>query len=156
MDESQARLDALAFLKRNHLGAVATISPDRKPHASIVGYTADENFNVYFLTPMNTRKYEALRAHPEVAFTVFTADIPQTLQLEGMATDISLSLDAAEKKEDLFELLRSNPYFYAPITKLDPAESAVIWIQPKWIRWADYAFEKSGSENVFKEITLNI
>ena len=154
MEESHARIDALAFLKRHRTGVLATVSKEWEPHASAVHYTADNEFNVYVLTLMSSRKYAALSAHPGVAFTVLTEDVPQTLQMEGVAMDISLSEDAKGKKDELFEVLNKNPFFYAPITKLDPATSAVIWIQPKWIRWADYAFAKTGNDRVFKEIII--
>ena len=153
-DMDRARKDALAFLKRHKTGVLATIPGEYQVHASTVYYTADDNFNVYFLTLINARKYKALRAHPQIAFTVFTPDVPQTLQIEGMAMDISLDEEAAEKKDELFGVLNSNPWFYPPISKLDPAESVIVWIRPTWIRWADYAFAKQGTDHVFKEIPV--
>lgn len=149
-----ARTDALAFLKRNKLGVLATISAEDTPHASMVYYTADDDFNFYFLTLVSTRKYSALCAHPQVAFTIARDDVPQTLQIEGMAMDISLDAEASKKKEEIFEVLNSNPWFYAPVTKLDPATTAVIWVRPTWIRWADYAFADKGTEHVFREIPI--
>ena len=153
-EDLKAREDALAFLKRHRTGVLATAGHDNIPHASAVHYTADDDFNVYILTLTNSRKYAALTAHPQVAFTVITEDVPQTLQMEGMAMDISLSEEAKHKKEEIFQVLNANPFFYAPIAKLDPAASAVIWIQPKWIRWADYAFAKDGNDRVFKEVLV--
>lgn len=149
---TMARADALAFLKRHKVGVVATFAGEYQPHASMVYYTADDDFNIYFLTLMSTRKYKALQAHPQVAFTVSTPDVPQTLQIEGMATDISLDKEAEKKKEELFAVLNSNPWFYPPASKLDPAESVVVWIRPTWIRWADFAFAETG--HVFKEIPV--
>ena len=151
-----ARTDALGFLKRNKTGVLATISEGNMPHASLVNYTADDDFNIYILMQTNSRKYAALSAHPEVAFTVARIDVPQTLQVEGMAMDISLDDVASKRKEVLFEVLNANPWFYPPMSKLDPATSAIIWIRPTWIRWADYAFAEEGTERVFKEIPINL
>lgn len=151
-DLDRARKDALAFLTRNKTGVLGTVSHTGDVHASMVYYMADENFNIYFLTLINSRKCAGLSAHPQVAFTVATPDVPQTLQIEGMAMDISLDEEAAKKKDDLFKVLNSNNWFYAPVTKLDPAETVLVWIKPTWIRWADYAFEESGTAHVFKEI----
>ncbi|MDO8548340.1 MAG: pyridoxamine 5'-phosphate oxidase family protein [bacterium] len=155
-DPNKARQDALAFLKRHKAGVLATTASEYKVHASMVYYTADDDFNIYILTQIHSRKFKALQAHPQVAFTISTPDIPQTLQIEGMAMDISLDEDAAKKKEELCSVLNDNPWFYGPITKLDPAESVVVWIRPTWIRWADYAFAESGSEHVFKEIPVKL
>ncbi|MFA7310083.1 MAG: pyridoxamine 5'-phosphate oxidase family protein [Candidatus Paceibacterota bacterium] len=153
-EEPRARTDALAFLKRNRTGILATVAKEWTPIASAVHYTADDNFNIYFLTLMSSRKYAALSAHPEVAFTVMREDVPQTLQIEGTAMDISLSAEASAKKDELFEILNKNLFFYPPISKLDPAESAIIWLKPNWIRWADYAFAKPGSDQAFKKIVI--
>lgn len=152
-DLDRARTDALAFLNRHKVGVLATYASEYQVHASMVYYIADDEFNIYFLTLMSTRKYKALQAHPQVAFTISTPDVPQTLQIEGMAADISLDAEAAEKKEELFKVLNSNPWFYPPASKLDPAESVVVWIRPTWIRWADFAFAAAGQ--VFKEIPVS-
>lgn len=147
-----ARRDALSFLKHHKTGVLSTISPERRAQASMVYYTADDDFNVYFLTLVNSRKYAALCAHPQVAFVVSSSEVPQTLQIEGAAIDISLDPEAAKKKEELFDVLNSNPWFYTPVSKLDPAETSVVWVRPTWVRWADYAFAPQGSGRVFTEL----
>jgi general stress protein 26 len=153
MDEN-ARKEALAFLLRHKTGVLSTLSLEGQVHGSMLYYTADDDFNIYFLTLSNSRKFKALQANPRVAFTVATPEVPQTLQIEGIATDISLDEEAAKKKEQLLETLNSNPWFYAPVAKLDLADTTVVWVRPTWIRWADYAFADAGSEHVFKEIEV--
>jgi len=150
----QARQEALAFLKHHKTGVLATVSLKGEAQANMIYYTADDDFNVYFLTLANTRKYQGLLAHPQVAFTVSTTEVPQTLQIEGVAVDISLDQDAIRKKDELTEILNENPWFYGPITKLDPADIIVVWLKPHWVRWADYAFAEAGSAHVFKEIPI--
>ena len=149
-----ARKEALAFLLRHKTGVLSTLSLEGQVQGRTVYYLADENFNVYIMTLINSRKFQALQANPKVAFTVSTPEVPQTLQIEGVAMDISLSDEASKKKEQLFEVLNSNPWFYGPIAKLDLADTVVVWIRPTWVRWADYAFADSGSEHVLKEIEV--
>lgn len=150
------RTDALAFLKRHKTGILASVSRDYKPHASLVNYVCDDKFNIYFMTLRTSRKFDALSAHSEVAFTIATEDVPQTLQIEGKAMDISSSDEAGRKKDELFEALNKNPSFYPPISKMDTADTAIIWIQPYWIRWADYAFAEDGNSNIWKEIAIDV
>ncbi len=152
MDERSARSDALAFLTRNRTAVLATAGHDNIPHASAIHYSGDEDFNIYFLTLPSSRKFAALMAHPQVALTVMREDVPQTLQIEGMAQDITLSLEMKEKKAAVMEALQANPFFFPPITKLDAETPAVIWVKPTWIRWADYAFAQYGTDRVFKQI----
>ncbi len=149
-----ARKDALSFLKHHKTGVLATVAASGEPHASMVYYTADDEFNIYLLTLINSRKFAALQANPKVAFTVSMPGVPQTLQIEGVAMDISLDDDVKDKMPGLMEVLNSNNWFYGPITKLDPKERVVVWIKPTWVRWADYAFQQNGSEHVLKEIPI--
>lgn len=154
-DLDHARKDALSFLTRHKTGTLATVAANGQPHASTVYYIADEGFNVYFLTHMHSRKFAALEANPKVAFTVTMPDVPQTLQMEGVAIDITLDDDAKEKMPGLIEVLNSNNWFYGPLSKLDPQEQVVVWIKPTWVRWADYAFQLSGSGHVLQEIPIS-
>jgi general stress protein 26 len=152
--DEHARQDALSFLKQHKAGVLATIAREYNIHASMVYYTADDDFNIYFITQITSRKFEALSEHPQVAFTIASAEVPQTLQIEGMAMDISLDDDEKEKKDKLFEILHTTVPFYAPLAKLDPAELVMVWIRPTWIRWSDYAFEETGNRHIFKEISI--
>lgn len=154
MDEHSTRTDALAFLKRNKTGVIATAGHDNVPHASAVHYYADDDFNVYFLTLPSSRKFKALSAHPQVAFTVIREDVPQSIQIEGMAQDITLSSEMQERKDNVMKVLNANPFFFPPIAELDLEEMAVIWVKPTWIRWADYAFAGHGTDHVFREIPI--
>jgi uncharacterized pyridoxamine 5'-phosphate oxidase family protein len=153
-DERSARSDALAFLQRNRTGVIATAGHDNIPHASAIHYYADDDFNIYFLTLPSSRKYKALMAHPQVALVALREDVPQTIQIEGMAKDISLDADMQDKKDKIMAALETNPFFFPPISKLDPEKPAVIWLRPTWIRWADYAFAQYGTDRVFKEIPI--
>lgn len=150
-----ARKDALSFLKHHKVGVLATVSGQGEAHASMVNYVADDQFNVYIITLINSRKFKAIEAHPQVAFTIASHNVPQTLQMEGMAMDISLDEEAAKKKAELMDSLNSNPWFYGPISKLDPDDTVIVWIKPTWVRWADYAFAPVGTDHVLKEIPLN-
>lgn len=150
----QARAQALDFLKSHSAGVLSTVSEDGKAHGSAIYYVADENFNIYFLTLKTSRKCANLCANPSVALTVGRQDIPQTVQLEGVASVLQHPEEIGEHAEALMKALTSNSRYYAPLTKLDNDETAIVWIQPKWIRWADYTSQEHGSKAVLKEITL--
>lgn len=153
-DRDDPRTEALRFLQGHQAGVLATVGADGQPHASALYYICDDNFNLYFLTQSSSRKAQAIAANPRVAFTVGTQDIPQTVQIEGIAEEIQYQETKDEKMAKLAEVLMGASTYFAPVTKLDPANIILVWIQPKWIRWADYATAMHGTDNVWKEIPL--
>jgi nitroimidazol reductase NimA-like FMN-containing flavoprotein (pyridoxamine 5'-phosphate oxidase superfamily) len=150
----KASAEALAFLRAHKAGVVATLSREGHPHASAVYYVCDDKFSIYFLTLASSRKYAAALANPWAAFVVGTQDIPQTLQIEGPISEVRPGDEARHQVAELMKVLTSNSTYYAPITKLDPADTVLMWIQPKWIRWADYSSPLSGNKNIFTEIPV--
>lgn len=148
------RAEALAFLRSHKAAVLASVSRENTPHASAIYYVADEQFNVYFLTLLNSRKFAAMQANPHVALAVGTLEVPQTLQMEGTVTELRNPEEMGAHMADLVKVLTSNTRYYAPITQLDPSETVLLWLKPNWVRWANYASEKSGSKNVLTEIPL--
>jgi nitroimidazol reductase NimA-like FMN-containing flavoprotein (pyridoxamine 5'-phosphate oxidase superfamily) len=107
-DATQIRTDALQFLKNHPAGVLATVSKDYSPHAAAVFYVADDSFNIYFLTKRDSRKYAAISAHPQVAFAVGRLDVPQTLQIEGVASEIQDDSEKAQHVPALIKTLTDN------------------------------------------------
>jgi nitroimidazol reductase NimA-like FMN-containing flavoprotein (pyridoxamine 5'-phosphate oxidase superfamily) len=153
---TKKREEALSFLQEHATGVLATCGTDNQPHASAIFYVADENFNIHFLTLLNSRKYKAMKENPRVAFTAGTMDVPQTIQIEGVAEEILHEREKNEQAAKLIDLLMEHSKrYYAPLIKMDRSEIVLTWIQPKWIRWADYsAMDKTGTENVWTEIPI--
>ncbi len=151
--DSEARADALAFAKAHTAGVLATVAKDYSPHASVIYYVSDETFNIYFLTKRGSRKYNAIKAHPQVAFTVGTQDTPRTLQIEGLASELESTEDREKHIPDLMNVLSQQTSRFVPAGKLD-GELSVLWIRPTWIRWADFSKKEIGNENLLVEIPV--
>lgn len=154
MDVSSARTDALAFLKTHTAGVLASVGIDSRPHASAVFYVSDESFNIYFLTKLNSRKYKAIQENPAVAFTIGRLDVPRTLQIEGMASELQSTDAKTAHVPDLMKTLTENNPLYVPLMKID-SEPVLMWIEPKWVRWGDFSAPGIGNESIFTEIPLS-
>ncbi len=152
LDSETKRATALAFLKDHTAGVLATVSREGKPHASIVYYTCDDSFSIYFLTLMSSRKYQALQANPWGAFVVGNQDAPQTLQIEGPVVELKQNDEMGKHLPELVQRLTSNATYFAPLTKMDPSSIVVMWLEGKWIRWGDYTIPESGNAHVFTEL----
>lgn len=153
-DQDRARVDALAFLKRHKTGVLSTVSAHGDARSRLVHYVCDEQFHIYFSTPASTRKIADLSAHPQASFVVATEDVPQTIQLEGVAAEITDKQKIERELSTLVEVVMPNTTFYWPTLKLDQGTLKFMELVPTWIRWADYAFAEKGAEHVFKEIPL--
>ena len=142
---------ALQFLKAHTAGVLLTVSSGGMPHASAVYYKGDDSFNIYFLTKLKSRKNEAMQANPHVAFTVGRLDVPQTLQIEGVAVELRTEEEKKTHGPDLMKVLMENNPMYIPIATMD-SEVVLMWLQPKWIRWGDFSAPGLGNDAVFTEI----
>lgn len=153
-DQDRAHVDALAFLKRHKTGVLSTVSAQGDARSRLVHYVCDEQFHIYFSTLASTRKVADISTHPQASFVVATEDVPQTIQLEGIVSEITDEQKIERELSQLVEVLMSNTAFHWPTLKLDQGELKLMEIIPSWIRWADYAFAEKGTEHVFKEIPV--
>lgn len=97
MENNTHKDTAINFLKeRNRLTAViATVSDDGSPHAAVIYYFVDEDFNFYFLTATNTRKYKHLLANPRASIT--TGFGPKYTTIQGDGTTALLTKGSDEE-----------------------------------------------------------
>src|SRR5437870_201803 len=107
-DAETKRAIALDFLKSHTAGVLASVSREGDPRASVVYYTSDETFSIFFLTLISSRKYAALKANPKAAFVVGTLDVPQTLQIEGTVTELHDGETTGKHVPELMQRLTSN------------------------------------------------
>ena len=146
MTNDQKKQDALAFLKAHRTGVLATRSPEGAPRARLVYYSSDDDFNIYFLTLSTTRKADDLLVYDRAAFVVAAEDVPQTLQIEGVVKNLTETaiIDPAVRK--LFENIKSNTTYYAPLTRFDPGKIVFYGLTPTSVRWGDFTEGHASSE----------
>lgn len=144
------KADALAFLKSYNTGVLSTLSPGGTPRSRTVYYVCGEDFSIYFLTLISTRKVEDVRHHAEVAFSVSNDAVPQSIEIEGVAKDVSDLPVSDATVHAIFEQLQSNAKYQAPLTHFDAAVVKLYRITPTWIRWGDFTSGKHTSEVLFE------
>lgn len=83
-----ARRDALAFLREQNIGVLATTF-EGQPFASAVYYVVDDDFNFYFATRQNTAKHANVAINPHVAFVVGSGPEHISVQVRGTAKVLS-------------------------------------------------------------------
>ena len=85
MKNIKVRDFALKFLRESITAVVATSTTDGNPHAAVIYFYVDDDFNFYFLTAHNTRKYENLMQNPKISLTVGFGPPYITIQGRGKA-----------------------------------------------------------------------
>ena len=151
MDPEQKKHDALAFLKSHKTGVLATTSPAHTPHARLVYYASDDAFKIYFLTLANTQKVEDIVHDAHGAFVVAAEDVPQTLQITGTIEDLTNSAIIDPVVTELFEHLKSNDTYHAPVTRFDADKVLFFCLTPTSVRWGDFTSGHTSDE-IFTEI----
>lgn len=133
MDISQQRTKILEFLKSHHLGVLATVSPESKPDAALIGYKAKENFEIWFSTPDSSRKNHNLTTNSNVSFVVGW-EKGKTIQFQGNTKELSEEEVKEFKLSDLSEV--------PTITKYINQERVIYYkISPIRIYYSDYSTE---------------
>jgi general stress protein 26 len=86
----ELKKEVIETLKQYHIGVLSTVSEEVRPQAAIVGFTVNDNLELFFGTSRKTRKYANLQHNSKVAFAIgdFTAEV----QLEGEAREMTLEV----------------------------------------------------------------
>ena len=130
------------FLKRNHIGVLATA--DKKtasPHAAAVYYAIDSQLNIYFLTKDKTAKSRNLDMNPSAAMAIYEADAQRTAQISGIVNRVD-SQEVMERAKPLMSLFSSQTAGTAetPISKLAAGEYVLYRLVPQFIRLGEYKY----------------
>ncbi len=136
----------LEFIRDHSLGVQASVSPDSRPQAAVVGFVVTEAFELFFDTTDATRKAANLRANARVAFVIGGVGAgPCTVQYEGIADE-----PAGPALAELTAL-----YF----SRFPDGPERAVWpgityfrVRPSWLRFSDYgATPPAITEIVFDE-----
>lgn len=126
------RADLLAFIRRHRYAVVASISPDGRPQAALVGFVVNDDFELFFDAFGATRKVANLRANPRAAVVIggTTPGDERTVQFEGVADEPAGDALAAFLKQYLADLHDGKRRSQQPgIT--------YFRIRPEWLRYTD-------------------
>ena len=150
-DPDDKKEDALTFLVNHDAGVLATVSANGQPSARMVYYTSDDDFNVYFITLRDTRKFQHLHSNERAAFVVSETEVPRTIQIEGRVDDLSDTATNDALLTGFLERLMSHKKFGIPLAHFDSSELVFYKLTPTWIRWGDFTFGQ-GTKAVLTEL----
>ncbi len=134
MNKEISKQEVLKFLKEKQLAVVSTASSAGKPEAATVIYFIDDDFNFYFVTRRNTRKFENLQSNSNVAIVVGTELLPVTVQIEGTAELVS-GEDGELLMAEIIKRPQIQSLYFGPFLELKGIDFAAFKVKINWLRW---------------------
>lgn len=127
---------ALEFLKQNKIGVLATANAEGAPHGTLVYYVIDNDFNLYFVTKLDTTKAKNIAQNPRVAFVVGTKDEPVTAQLQGKAAHFQGPTEV-KLIDQILAIAHTGNYHWPPILQIQAGKPAVFVIEVHRVQFYD-------------------
>jgi general stress protein 26 len=141
------------FLTLHPVGVLATIDPNDNPHASVIYFSVDDDFNILFTTKHDTKKHDSLKHHNHAMLVTFEAESQSTVQITGVAEEITDSRDANEAfKGTLKASLQTSEAGIAPISKLYAGQYVAYRLKPKQIRMAIFSRPVGSGREIFETL----
>jgi uncharacterized protein YhbP (UPF0306 family) len=137
---------------------IGSCPSDGDTHVATVYYYVDDNFNFYFLTATNTRKYKNLLENPNAAIVVGFGPSQTTIQGQGTATLLEKASDEENNAiAQIKKQLQDHNNETWPVFQLDAYDNesiAVFKLVPQRLQLLN--LESSSGLAVTKEDVLQI
>lgn len=132
MDDQVKKEKILNFVKSEIIGVVSTVSKKGLPEAASMAISQTDELKFIFQTPNSSRKYENLKANPNVALVFgFSVDTFITVQVEGVASEVDDNERERISKIHVAKNPKSEKYANLPQNKY-------FLVVPSWIRYWDF------------------
>jgi uncharacterized pyridoxamine 5'-phosphate oxidase family protein len=152
MTKSESFPHVQEFLQANHVGVLSTVGESQQPLGSAVYFVTDEEFNIYFVTRVETQKYKNIEQNAKVALTVVEATQQTTVQLSGNVA----KLPAHDYADIVFDKLAAlkpakDADWAPPIEKVHKGDYIALKITPTHLQYANYSKAYREFNQVFIE-----
>ena len=123
----------LRFLREHRLAVQASVSPDSRAQAAVVGFAVSDRFEIVFDTIESTRKARNLRVNPQVALVVggLLPGDERTAQIDGIADEPG-GEDLDRLKAVYYEAYPDGP------SRLSWPGLIYVRVRPTWVRFSNY------------------
>jgi len=142
------------FLRANPVGVLSTVDPNGEPHGVVIYFTINREFDVFFLTRNETKKYDNLKRNDHLMLTVFEPHNQTTVQIIGKAIEMTGSSEINGIAGGIFGIsAKNNDAGLPPIAKLRAGSFVAFKIAPVQVRMAVYSRPDAGDyTDIFESI----
>lgn len=160
--ESQTKIDAKTsstskwihdFLQANPVGVLTTVDPNGDPHATVIYFSIDPQFNILFMTKNETKKYDNLLHNNHAMLLVYDTPTQTTVQITAKAIE---QTDKTEIGKAFVESLRTakakSESGIPPILKLHAGDYTAFVLRPVRIRMAMFIRPDPGGYDIYETL----
>lgn len=119
----------LAFIKKNNLAVISTVSEDGTPQSAVVEFGELDDLTIIVDMLMSSRKYKNLQQNPKVALVI------------GWDDNITVQIQADAQKLTGEELERAQKSYFAKNPRAEKwatkPDIAFYAFKPYWLRYSD-------------------
>lgn len=154
VDRSEKNKEIYQFLVSHPVGIVSSVDPNNMPHAAVVYYWVNKQFQICFTTKQKTKKYDNLIKNDNAMFIVFDALEQITVQITAKAIDLSGSDELPEVfRHTIQASMNTSDAGIPPISKLAAGDYTAFRLDPVQIRMAVFNRpDPGGYEEEFETI----
>lgn len=150
--KESSRDKAKEFLKNNSHGVLSTVSEDGKPWGSSIYFATDEDLNFFFITRVNTHKYQNIAKNHNVSLVISDNETQKTVQVAGKVSKVpAKDIVSVVMKKLAHVKPKSDNKWVPPIVKVNGGDYMVLKITPTRLQYADYQQIKSNIHDNFIE-----
>jgi nitroimidazol reductase NimA-like FMN-containing flavoprotein (pyridoxamine 5'-phosphate oxidase superfamily) len=117
---------------------LATVSEDGKPHATVLLYVIDDDFNIYFVSHPDSKKVRHVGQNSAVSLSVWEHR-DMSVQVNGEAEPVEDPEKVDALLSELAEagMAEDDDHFYPPVLRMSGEEYAVFRVRPTAVRCLD-------------------
>ena len=127
---------AIAFLRKNFIMELATVSGEGQPLCSVLLYAVDDDLNMYFATHDDSQKAKNLMQNPLANFVVWEHD-----RVMVQADVVAEVVEDEKKKGDILDRLADaatdSHDFWPPVFRIKGGAYVIFKLTPSWMRVLD-------------------
>ena len=145
------------FIKSQPVGILATVGLEGKPHAAVIYYSVDDNFNFTFVTKRDTTKCKNLDINPNAMLVVYEARTQTTVQVVARAEVMTdrKSFDDAYHEMRMAAMITSEAGV-PPLAKLESGGFVAYRLKPSLVNMAVFMRPESGNDSLYETIDLTL
>lgn len=144
---SLEKIDAWNFLQDHPLGTLASINGDGIPDLSAIYFFTKSDFTCYFVTKVQTRKYQNFLRDPKATLLCVSEVDRISAEVQGNVETVTDVVKVAQIIEEFQSLVasRSAEYWIPPIAQLSAGEYVVCMLVPSVVHFNDFGKDPAGS-----------